>query len=90
MALTVPNFMLALALLPSTDLLAAVPLNLVEAHGARLGLKWVEVPVALPEFDPVYVIASRAALLDAGVAWLFEQFEEGSTIDTPRGRRPAP
>jgi DNA-binding transcriptional LysR family regulator len=75
-ALTVPNFMLALALLPSTDLLAAVPLNLIEEHGARLGLKYVEAPVALPSFEPVYVIASRAALLDAGVAWLFSQFDE--------------
>jgi DNA-binding transcriptional LysR family regulator len=75
-ALTVPNFMLALALLPGTDLLAAVPLNLIEEHGARLGLKYVEAPVVLPTFDPVYVIASRAALLDGGVAWLFSQFGE--------------
>jgi hypothetical protein len=36
----------------------------------------VEVPIALPPFDPVFVIASRAALLDDGVAWLFSQFEE--------------
>jgi hypothetical protein len=75
-ALTVPNFMLALALLPGTDLLAAVPLNLIEEHGARLGLKYVEAPVALPTFDPIYVIASRAALLDGGVAWVFSQFDE--------------
>jgi hypothetical protein len=53
-----------------------VPLNLIEEHGARLGLKYVESPVDLPGFDPVYVIASRAALLDGGVAWLFSQFDE--------------
>lgn len=75
--LTVPNYMLALALLASTDLLSAVPLNLIETHGKRLGLRYVEVPIALPPFESVYAIASRAALLDAGVAWLFSQFEEG-------------
>jgi DNA-binding transcriptional LysR family regulator len=75
-ALTVPNFMLALALLPGTDLLAAVPRNLIEEHGVRLGLKYVEAPVKLPDFAPVYVVASRAALLDGGVAWLFAQFGE--------------
>lgn len=53
-----------------------MPLNLIEEHGARLGLKYVESPVDLPGFDPVYVIASRAALLDGGVAWLFSQFDE--------------
>lgn len=75
-SLTVPNYMLALALLANTDLLAAVPLNLIETHGKRLGLRYVEVPIALPPFESVYAIASRAALLDAGVAWLFSQFEE--------------
>jgi DNA-binding transcriptional LysR family regulator len=38
-SLTVPNYMLALALLANTDLLAAVPLNLIQAHGKRLGLR---------------------------------------------------
>jgi DNA-binding transcriptional LysR family regulator len=75
-ALTVPNFMLALSLIASTDLIAAVPRNLADAHGKRIGLKYVEVPLTLNDMDPVYVIASKAALLDAGVAWLFSNFGE--------------
>jgi hypothetical protein len=31
--------------------------------------------LALPAFDPAYAIASSAASLDAGVAWLFSQFD---------------
>jgi DNA-binding transcriptional LysR family regulator len=70
-ALTVPNFMLALSLIATTDLLAAVPRNLANAHGKRIGLRYVEAPLQLSDMDPVYAIASKAALLDAGVAWLF-------------------
>lgn len=75
-AVTVPNFMLALSLIASTELLGVVPRNLVDVHGERIGLKTVELPIALGDFDPVYVIASRAAMLDAGVAWLFALFGE--------------
>jgi DNA-binding transcriptional LysR family regulator len=75
-ALTVPNFMLALAIIASTDLLCAIPRNLAEAHGKRIGLKYVDVPLPLADMDPAYVIATKAALLDAGVAWLFSVFED--------------
>jgi DNA-binding transcriptional LysR family regulator len=74
-ALTVPNFMLALSIIASTDLLCAVPRNLADAHGKRIGLKFVDVPLSLSDMDSVYVIASKTALLDAGVAWLFSSFE---------------
>jgi DNA-binding transcriptional LysR family regulator len=74
-AVTVPNFMLALSLIASTELLGVVPRNLADVHGERMGLKTVELPIPVGEFDPVYVIASRAAMLDAGVAWLFASFE---------------
>jgi len=75
-ALTVPNFMLALSLIAATDLLAAVPRNLADAHGKRIGLRYVEAPLSLSDMDPVYAIVSRAALLDAGVAWLFSAFDD--------------
>ncbi len=74
-AVTVPNFMLALALLTSSDLIAAVPGNLIKVHGKRMGLSFVESPIELRKPDPVYAVASSAAMLDPGVAWLFEQFE---------------
>jgi DNA-binding transcriptional LysR family regulator len=74
--LTVPNFMLALSLLATSDLLAVVPRALVTVHGSRLGIAATEPPFALGAFDPAYVIATRAALADAGVAWLYAQFDE--------------
>lgn len=84
MSVTVPNFMLALSLLANSDLVAAVPRNLVDVHGKRMGLRCVEAPIALHIPDPVYAIASRAALLDPGVAWLFGMF--GAADASPADR----
>jgi DNA-binding transcriptional LysR family regulator len=75
-AVTVPNFMLALSLLANSDLIAAIPRNLIEVHGKTMGLQCVEPPVPFRTPDPVYAIASRAALLDAGVTWLFGAFDK--------------
>jgi DNA-binding transcriptional LysR family regulator len=70
-ALTVPNFMMALAQLAETDLIATLPRHLVMRHAARFGL--VMAPVPLPwTKDPVRVVASRAAMADAGIAWMFD------------------
>jgi DNA-binding transcriptional LysR family regulator len=70
-ALTVPNFMMALAQLAESDLIATLPRHLVERHADRFDLA-----VRPPPFpwtpDPVRVVASRAAIADAGIAWLFD------------------
>ena len=73
--LTVPTFLLALVMVAGSDLLVAVPRNLIDVHGDRLGLAFTDLPMATGDLDPAYVVASRAALLDAGVAWLFSTFE---------------
>ena len=70
-SLAVPNFMFALAMLGETDLLAALPRSLVVAHAARYGLVFVEAPLPLPRFRTC-AIATRSALMDAGVAWIFD------------------
>lgn len=70
-ALTVPSFMLALASLEQTDLLSAVPLSLARTQAARFGAAWVPAPLPLRTYA-VQTVTSRAALQDAGVAWLFE------------------
>jgi DNA-binding transcriptional LysR family regulator len=70
-ALTAPNFMLALALLAESDLLAAVPRSLFELHGARFKLKCAKPPLALPRFA-LNMIAPKPALQDAGLRWLIE------------------
>ena len=69
-ATTVPNFMLALALVADSDLLAALPASLLSRNARRFGLQSVAAPLPLPGFQ-ISAIATRAALTDAGVAWLF-------------------
>jgi DNA-binding transcriptional LysR family regulator len=69
-AVTVPNFLQALLLVAETDLVAAVPRRLASLHAGRLGLAWVEPP--LPGgTGAIRAIATRAAMMDRGVAWLF-------------------
>jgi DNA-binding transcriptional LysR family regulator len=70
-ALTAPNFTLALALLGSSALIAAVPRRFFDLHGAALGLACVDAPLKLPRFG-LYAIAPKPALQDAGLAWLVD------------------
>lgn len=71
-AITVPNFMLALALIAESDLIAALPRRLVAAQSKRLGLASAPLPVQRTP-DPIQAVCSKASLQDAGVAWLFER-----------------
>jgi DNA-binding transcriptional LysR family regulator len=70
-ALAVPNFMFALALVAESDMLAALPRRFVAMHAARFGAASGEAPVPLPRFR-IRAVATGAALADAGVAWLFD------------------
>jgi len=76
-ALTVPTFLLALSMVARSELLLAVPRNLFDVHGKTMGLACTDLPLSTGDLDPAYVVASRAAMLDAGVAWLFSLFEPG-------------
>lgn len=70
-AATVPNFLLALALVAETDLLAAVPRR-AAAYARRFGVVFVNPPSPLAPLtsSSIQLIATRAALADTGVAWL--------------------
>lgn len=68
--LTVPNFMMALAIIAETDLIAALPKQLVAMHAARFRVVSTKAPLP-PRRDLIRAVVSRAALMDAGVAWLF-------------------
>jgi DNA-binding transcriptional LysR family regulator len=68
-ALTVPNSMFALALLPDTDLICALPRSFVEAQGARFGVRASEPPFPMGRF-PLNVVTPRVALKDPWIAWL--------------------
>ena len=84
-AATVPNFLLALALVAETDLVAAVPRQ-AAAHARRLGVVLVDPPAPLAPLarSAIKVLCTRAALEDAGIAWLF------GVVSTCMGARRAP
>lgn len=68
-ALSVPNFMFALATVSQTDLVCAVPRRFAAMHAARFGVVTVEPPLPLGSFR-LNVAVPEAALMDAGTAWL--------------------
>jgi DNA-binding transcriptional LysR family regulator len=70
-----PNFMFALALLAETDLIAALPQSLVTVYAKRFGLTSVAPPFPLRSFS-IRAVTTKAAMMDAGVAWIFEQLAE--------------
>lgn len=67
--LTVPGFFMALTLVATTDLLAAVPRSFALAHGPQAGVVVSEAPLPLPRFE-IRMVAPRAAMTDDGLAWL--------------------
>lgn len=86
-ALTVPNFMLALAIVAETDLVTALPRRFAAMHAARFGIRSLDAPLPLPGFR-VNAVAPKVAMMDAGLAWLFDLLA-GSEQEKPiRRRRP--
>lgn len=74
-ALTVPNFMFALAVAAETDLICAVPRHFAAAHAARFGLVAVEPLMPLGR-STINLVLPEVALMDAGVAWLVALLEQ--------------
>lgn len=70
MALTVPNFMFALAIAAESDMLVAIPRRFAAIYAPRFGLVTVDAPLPLPRFR-LSAVAPRAAMMDAGLSWLF-------------------
>lgn len=71
-ALTVPNTMLALALLRETDLVCAMARRLVMHHGPSAGAVAVEPPLRLPAYR-ITAVTPAVALQDKGLAWLMDK-----------------
>lgn len=78
-ALTVPSFMFALAVIADSNLVSALPRRFVAMHGGRFGVVGVEAPLPLDRFR-VRAIAPKVALMDAGLAWLFDTLGEAMLI----------
>lgn len=73
-ALTVPNFMMALAHLPNSDLIAALPRRLVAHEAGRFGLVWKELPFKRKP-DPIRIVTTKAAMRDDGISWFMQMLE---------------
>jgi DNA-binding transcriptional LysR family regulator len=85
-ALTVPNFLFALAVIAETDLIAALPRAFVALHGRRFGVVSVEAPLPLDRFR-LNAVTPAAATMDAGVAWLFDLLAPAEQPPKRRSRR---
>jgi len=85
-AVTVPNFMMALAVVAETDLVASLPRRLIAMHAARFGVVASELPLAHPR-SIVRAVATKAAMMDAGIAWLVDTLERVSRVS--RDERPS-
>jgi DNA-binding transcriptional LysR family regulator len=86
-ALTVPNFMFALAVLADSDLIGALPRRFAALHAARFGVVSRPAPLPLRLFR-LNAVASGAAMADTGLAWLFGVL--GQTMGEPKRHiRPA-
>lgn len=85
-ALTVPTFMMALVHLSNSDLIAALPRSLVQRHAARFGLASAELPFQRGP-DPIQAVATKAAMMDAGIAWLMDVLASASDRTSRRRKR---
>jgi DNA-binding transcriptional LysR family regulator len=85
-ALTVPDFAMGLMTVAETDLIAAMPRRFVALHAARFGLVSRELPLRVQTFA-ITMIATRAAMMDAGLAWLFGVLPETVEPSVKRRRR---
>jgi DNA-binding transcriptional LysR family regulator len=87
-AAVVPSALLALAIVETTDLVAALPRRMMAHHGARFGAASAEPPLPVRRFD-LRAIAPVAAMADGGVAWLIDTMQAAVRAD-PAARGPAP
>lgn len=83
-ALTVPNFMFAIAVIADSDLITALPRRFAAVHARRFGVVTAEPPLPLGRFR-LNAIAPKAAMMDAGLAWFFEVLAAAEPV--PRRNR---
>ncbi|MFL6617710.1 MAG: LysR family transcriptional regulator [Povalibacter sp.] len=84
-ALTVSNFMQALAIVEESDLVAALPRQFVAKHASRYKVATTEPPFKLLS-APIRAIVPRVATMDAGLCWLLDTIERVAKVATGRGK----
>jgi DNA-binding transcriptional LysR family regulator len=73
-ALTVPSFLMAVAAIASSDLIAALPRRFAQDAASNYDIAIIEPPFPMLP-GTLYAVVMQAALLDQGVAWLVDLFE---------------
>ena len=81
-AITVPNFMFALAVAAESDLLVAIPRRFAAIYAQRFSLVTVDAPLPLPRFR-LSAVAPRAATMDAGLSWLLGMLVSANELGHP-------
>ena len=81
--------MFALAVVADTDLIAALPKRFVAIHAPRFNVVSVEAPLPLHRFR-LRAIAPKAALMDTGLAWLFDLLGGPDRSQAPSEQATAP
>jgi DNA-binding transcriptional LysR family regulator len=76
--LTVPSFLWALTVIADGDLVGTLPRTLVRVHGKRFGVEALDPPLRFGA-TRVRTVATRAAMTDAGVAWLMDLLQRESS-----------
>lgn len=87
-ALTVPNFMFACAILPGTDLICAIPRTFAALHAGQFGLAIAEPPMSFGSFC-LNAFVPKAAVIDAGLTWLLDRLNDACKV-TDLERPPEP
>jgi DNA-binding transcriptional LysR family regulator len=85
-ALTAPDFAMGLMTVADTDLISAMPRRFVNLHAPRFGLVSREVPLRLRKYS-IRAIATKAAMMDIGLAWLFGVLREAVEAGAKPPRR---
>ncbi len=85
--------MFALAVIGETELVSALPRRFMALHAQRFGVIGIEPPLALGRFQ-LKAVVPQVAMMDMGLAWLFEQLEhavhpEAAAANPPTRRRKA-
>jgi DNA-binding transcriptional LysR family regulator len=78
-ALTVPNFSFALAVIAETELLAALPRRFVAVHASRFGIVARDAPLPLQRFR-IHAVALKAATLDLGIRWFLDAIGRAARV----------
>jgi DNA-binding transcriptional LysR family regulator len=86
-ALTVPNFMFALAVIAETDLISALPRQFVAMHAARFAVVARDPPLPLTRFR-LNAVAPQVAMMDAGLAWLIGLLGRAQQASPKKNKRP--